>query len=58
MPWESTYLATVDENARRGFEACWRAGEPPTIENYLPPQDAPRFLATLEELTVIDLEMR
>jgi serine/threonine protein kinase len=58
MAWESSYLATVDETARRGFEACWRSGEPPSIDNYLPAPDAPRFLATLEELTVIDLEMR
>jgi len=46
----------IDEAARRKFEAAWRGGQPPVIEEYLPAPDNPTFAATLEELVLIDLE--
>jgi tetratricopeptide (TPR) repeat protein len=46
----------VDEDARRRFEACWRHGQPAPIEQFLPPDDHPLYLATLEELVHIELE--
>lgn len=48
----------LDEEARRHFEADWRAGKAAAIESYLPAEDAPQYLATLEELIHIDMEFR
>ena len=48
---------SVDETARRQFEAAWRAGAPVAIEAQLPPPDDARFLPTLEELVHIELEL-
>src|SRR5262245_3187996 len=56
MPGNSTYLS-IDESARRRFEAAWQSG-PATLADYLPTADDPLFLPTLEELVHIDLEMR
>src|SRR5437016_1643928 len=50
-------LRTIDEAARRKFEAAWRAGRPEPIEGFLPAPDRPDYLATLEELVHIELEM-
>ncbi len=44
--------------ARRRFEAAWQSGQPQPIELFLPPKDDPRYLATLEELVAIELELR
>lgn len=49
-------LMSIDESARRRFEAAWRDGRPAEIEKFLPPLGDPRRLATLEELVHIDLE--
>jgi hypothetical protein len=49
---------TLDEEARRRFEASWLAGRPEAIEHFLPAEDDPRYLPTLEELVHIDLERR
>lgn len=46
----------VDEAARRRFESAWVAGRPEPIEHFLPPEDQPRYLPTLEELVQIELE--
>src|SRR5262249_55685165 len=48
-------LPSIDDDARRRFEAAWLAGIRPDIEQFLPPEH-PAFLATLEELVLIDLE--
>src|SRR5438874_405427 len=56
MSSDSTLAPTVDEDARRRFEAAWRAGKPGPIEQFLPAEDHPRFLATLEELVAIEME--
>jgi serine/threonine-protein kinase len=48
--------ASIDEGARRRFEADWRAGKPGPIEAYLPPPADPRRHATLEELVFIEIE--
>src|SRR6516225_6786136 len=56
MSHESTVIRSVDENARRQFEAAWRAGRARSIEDYLPPENDPRYLATLEELILIQME--
>src|SRR5690242_1538991 len=47
---------SIDEDARRRFEAAWRQGRPESIEQFLPPESHPGYLATLEELIHIDLE--
>ena len=47
---------SVDENARRQFEAAWQQGRPEPIEHFLPPENHSRYLATLKELVHIDLE--
>lgn len=52
----SSAAQSLDENARRRFEAAWRQGQPEPIEHFLPPEDHPAYLATLEELVHIDLE--
>jgi serine/threonine protein kinase len=57
MTPESSSLATVDENARRRFEAAWRKGRPEPIEQFLPAENHPNYLATLQELVQIELEM-
>ncbi len=49
---------SIDETARRKFESAWREQLPAVIEDFLPAADSPYFLATLEELVQIDLEMR
>src|SRR5262249_46662888 len=50
-------LATVDENARRRFEAAGREGRPQPIEHFLPDSSHPHYFATLQELVHIELEM-
>jgi hypothetical protein len=45
------------EQAVRRFEAAWRQGPRPVIEDHLPPADGPRYVA-LVELVHIDLELR
>src|SRR5438105_13853832 len=47
---------SVDEDARRRFEAAWRQGKPESIERFLPPESHAAYRATLEELVHIDLE--
>lgn len=49
--------ATLDEQARRGFEAAWRSGRPETIERFLPAPTHPQYLLTLAELVQIDMEL-
>src|SRR5262249_36575739 len=51
-----TVLGSVDENARRRFEADWQAGRPKPLEDYLPGADHCDYLATLVELVHIELE--
>jgi serine/threonine protein kinase/tetratricopeptide (TPR) repeat protein len=55
---EMTSRPEVDESLRRGFELAWAKGHLPPIEHFLPPEDDPHFLPTLEELVAIDLEFR
>ena len=52
-----TLSPTVDEAARRGFEAAWREGRPRPIEQFLPAQGDRHFLATLEQLVLMELEL-
>lgn len=47
----------VDEEARRRLEAARRAGRPLSIESCLPPAEHPGYLATLEELVHVDLDL-
>jgi serine/threonine-protein kinase len=46
----------VDEGRRREFESAWTGGRPPPIEDFLPPEDSPMYLGTLEELVHLELE--
>jgi serine/threonine protein kinase/tetratricopeptide (TPR) repeat protein len=54
----STLCRSLDEAARRQFEQDWREGRPNPIERYLPPPDSSLYLPTLEELVLIELELR
>ena len=58
MDTQSGPVLTIDEHARRRFEAAWLAGRPEVIAACLPTADHPHHLATLEELVHIDLEFR
>jgi hypothetical protein len=48
--------ATIDEDARRRFEAACQRGQRGAIEDFLPLPEQPHYLATLEELVHIELE--
>lgn len=48
---------SIDEDARRKFEAAWAARKPVPIEDCLPPHDSPAWLPTVEELAHIELEL-
>src|SRR5437763_528677 len=50
MVTEMTLPSLVDEEVRRHFERAWREGRPEPIEQFLPPEQHPHYLATLEEL--------
>src|SRR5207244_3088708 len=56
MTTDSTYLGPIDEAALRRFEQAWRKGRPEPIDHFLPAEDHPSYLATLEELVHIELE--
>jgi eukaryotic-like serine/threonine-protein kinase len=47
---------SVDEDARKRFEAAWIACRPEPIAKFLPPPNTPQYLATLVELIHIELE--
>ncbi len=47
----------IDEDARRRFELAWQTDTPLTIEAVLPPEDDPRYLATLAELVLLEMEL-
>ncbi|HQR07205.1 MAG TPA: protein kinase [Gemmatales bacterium] len=53
----SSSLASIDEVARRQYEQAWRTGRPDSINRFLPSTDSPQYLATLEELVHIEIEM-
>jgi len=57
VPDDSTYRS-LNETMRQRFEAAWRSGTPVPIEAHLPPEDDSHYLATLEELVHIDIEMK
>src|SRR4051812_42458946 len=52
----TSVLDTLDEDARRRFEAAWRAGKPEPIERFLPAADHRYHESTLVELVLIELE--
>lgn len=51
-------MGQVDESCRRRFEATRLAGEDTPIEAFLPDPENESFQATLEELVLIELEVR
>ena len=51
-------MNSIDEDARKRFEADWRAGDSLPIKAYLPDSNSATYLGTLEELVCIDLEYR
>src|SRR5262249_47325273 len=53
-----TLLPTVERECCERFERAWRAGQPVPVEECLPPAGHPYYLATLEELVVIDMDFR
>ena len=53
---ESTEFPSIDETIRRQFESDCNTRWPNRIEDYLPAENDPRFLATLEELILIEME--
>jgi serine/threonine protein kinase len=56
MTSDTTVLHSIDEAARRKFEAAWRAGRPEPIERFLPDPEQTNYLPTLEELVFIEME--
>ncbi|MBN2293342.1 MAG: protein kinase [Pirellulales bacterium] len=46
----------IDESLLRRFESALSAHKPEPIEKFLPAEDDPRYLATLEELVCLELE--
>jgi serine/threonine protein kinase len=57
MSSESGSFATVDGIACRRFEAAWNEGRPEPIEHFVPAETHPSYLATLQELVHIELEL-
>ena len=55
---DETQSTAVDEAALDRYESAWMSGRPLLIEECLPPKDDPRYLATLEELVLVDLEFQ
>lgn len=51
------HSSPIDEARRKAFESAWIQGEP-HIEPFLPDPQDERYLGTLEELVLIDLEFR
>lgn len=51
-------MTSIDEDARKRFEADWQAGDSLSIKAYLPDSGSETYLGTLEELVCIDLEFR
>ena len=56
MATDDHQTASVDETARRRFEQLWSDGSPQPIEEFLPDRSQQSYLATLEELVLIDME--
>ena len=52
-----TRFRSVQETICDRFEAEWNAGRPAPIERFLPTTDDAAYLATLEELVLIELEL-
>src|SRR5437867_1195163 len=54
---DDTLMHSIDEAARRRLEQAWRDGQPAPLEQFLPPLEDPRYPATLQELTLVELEL-
>jgi hypothetical protein len=50
--------ASLDLDACRNFQSAWWHNGPQAIERFLPPEDRPNYLGTLEELILLDMELR
>lgn len=57
MSDESTNFPTIDETARRDFEQAYQSGVPVSIEECLPAKDDAKYLPTLQELVLIEMEL-
>lgn len=51
-------MISIDENARKRFEADWQEGRSLSIREYLPLSSSNTYIGTLEELVCIDMEFR
>lgn len=51
-------MISIDEAARKKFEADWQQSNSLSIKEYLPPEGNETYIGTLEELVCIDLEFR
>jgi len=56
MADNGTVSRAIDETARRCFERAWCEGRRESLEHYLPAAEDPRFLGTLAELVLIEIE--
>lgn len=56
MKDSTTLFQSIDEGARRRFEVARRNNSNQPIEDYLPASDHAHYLATLEEIILIDME--
>jgi len=46
----------MDETVRKRFETAWAEGRPEPIERFLPSEDDPNYVATLEGLVHVELD--
>jgi tetratricopeptide (TPR) repeat protein/tRNA A-37 threonylcarbamoyl transferase component Bud32 len=47
----------IDQAVCKRFESAWRSGQPEPIEHFLPGEEQPNYLATLEELVRVELQL-
>ena len=47
----------LDTEVCRRFQSAWWNRQPQPLETYLSPEDHPGYLATLEQLVLLELEL-
>lgn len=51
-------MSEINETLRRAFEAAWKEEQTPDLTAHLPDDSSAHFVATAEELVLIDMEFR
>lgn len=57
MAARDVHRDAIDEPLRQRFTSAWVEGHPEPIEQFLPAEEDPKYLATLEELVRAELEL-